>query len=183
MLRNRLIRKDEGFTLVELMVVVLIIAILLAIAIPTFLGARSRAQNRAAESHLRNGLTAEKTVYTDAQAYSATAGTMSAAEPSLNWVTAAPSGATDVEISLPDTTAGMTSNVICLRGKSASGTFFAIEDVAQTDAAYGASGTFYGSNPSVNVTCPTANAAGSPVTYTGPAGTDVWSTTTSVALW
>src|SRR5262249_6810525 len=46
---------DEGFTLIELMVVVLIIAILIAIAIPTFLGARQRAQNRAAQSSLRNG--------------------------------------------------------------------------------------------------------------------------------
>ena len=54
------------------MVVVLIIAILIAIAIPTFLGARQRAQDRAAQSDLRNGLTAEKTVYTDNQAYSTT---------------------------------------------------------------------------------------------------------------
>ena len=54
------------------MVVVLIIAILIAIAIPTFLGARSRAQDRAAQSDLRNGLTAEKTIYTDAQTYDAT---------------------------------------------------------------------------------------------------------------
>ena len=46
--------EDEGFTLIELMVVVLIIAILIAIAIPTFLGARQRAQDRAAQSSLRN---------------------------------------------------------------------------------------------------------------------------------
>ena len=45
---------DEGFTLIELMVVVLIIAILIAIAIPTFLGARQRAQDRATQADLRN---------------------------------------------------------------------------------------------------------------------------------
>jgi type IV pilus assembly protein PilA len=68
-LRKRLERDEDGFTLIELMVVVLIIAILLAIAIPTFLGARDRANERAAQSSLRNALTAAKTFYTDAQTF------------------------------------------------------------------------------------------------------------------
>ncbi len=62
-------KDEDGFTLIELMVVVLIIAILIAIAIPTFLGLRSRAQNRAAQSDLRNGLTAAKAFYTDSENY------------------------------------------------------------------------------------------------------------------
>src|SRR5947208_3935154 len=87
MLRKRR-EDDEGFTLIELMVVVLIIAILIAIAIPTFLGARQRAQDRAAQSDLRNGLTAEKTVYTDAQTYDTAAQIQAAqVETSLKWTT------------------------------------------------------------------------------------------------
>ncbi|HUR48349.1 MAG TPA: prepilin-type N-terminal cleavage/methylation domain-containing protein, partial [Acidimicrobiales bacterium] len=59
-------REDEqGFTLIELMVVVLIIAILIAIAIPTFLGAQDRARDRAAQSDLRNAFTAAKSIATD----------------------------------------------------------------------------------------------------------------------
>jgi type IV pilus assembly protein PilA len=68
-LRKRFERDEDGFTLIELMVVVLIIAILLAIAIPTFLGARDRANDRAAQSSLRNSLTAAKTWYTDNQTF------------------------------------------------------------------------------------------------------------------
>jgi type IV pilus assembly protein PilA len=77
-------QREEGFTLIELMVVVLIIAILIAIAIPTFLGARERAQNRAAQSGLRNALTAAKTIYTDREDYfQATAAALGAVEPSI----------------------------------------------------------------------------------------------------
>ena len=64
-------RGDQGFTLVELMVVVLVLAILMAIAIPTFLGARDRGQDRAAQSTARNTLTAAKILYGDASPASA----------------------------------------------------------------------------------------------------------------
>jgi type IV pilus assembly protein PilA len=109
------------------MVVVLIIAILIAIAIPTFLGARQRAQDRAAQSDLRNALTAEKVYYTDNQAYTATAATMTAIEPSLKWGTT-----TTVTVSA-DTFA------VCVQETSKSSTIFALLDVSSGTNA----GTYY----------------------------------------
>ena len=58
---------DAGFTLIELMVVLLILAILLAIAIPTFLGVTAGANDRAAQSNLNTALTSAKTAETQNQ--------------------------------------------------------------------------------------------------------------------
>src|ERR1035438_6624341 len=60
---------DAGFTLIELMVVLLIIAILLAIAIPTFLGVANSAGDRASQSNLTNALTEVKALYQNSASY------------------------------------------------------------------------------------------------------------------
>jgi len=79
--------QEAGFTLVELMVVVLIIGILIAIALPTYLGARTRAQNRAAQTELRSAYVAASTYYAANQNYNGfdvPAGQQ--AEPGVTWV-------------------------------------------------------------------------------------------------
>ena len=116
---------DDGFTLIELMVVVLIIAILLAIAIPTFLGAQNKAKDRSAQSSLRNGLTAAKTIYTDSSDYTAaTAGALALVEPSLTFV------ATGVESTDPKTVSvDGAANVFYVAAMSKTGTCFYIKDL------------------------------------------------------
>ena len=52
-LRSALAPKAAGFTLVEIMIVVLIIGILLAIAIPNFVTARNSSRSRACVANLK----------------------------------------------------------------------------------------------------------------------------------
>ena len=134
-LRSKIQRRgtadEEGFTLVELMVVVLIMAILMAIAIPTFLGAQNKAKDASVKSDLRNALTSAKSLAADQAGKFVSAGTtvltatdLNTAEPGLTFAAASSTTAIGVFV---NSTSGSEGNDITLVKQSKSGSkFFAI---------------------------------------------------------
>jgi type IV pilus assembly protein PilA len=139
--------EERGFTLIEVLMVVMIIGVLLAIAIPTYLGARERAEDRAVQSNLRNAFVASRVHYTQERSYTDTAGEMAAVEPSLRWQQVPldeSAGANDVYVSVEGD-----GQVVVLGGRTSSGWCFFLKDVVGgVDG-----GTYYDGEAAADGTC------------------------------
>ncbi len=93
---------EDGFTLVELMVVLVVLAVIAMMAIPTFLSAKERAMDRSAQSDLQIAMSAAKAEFSEDADYSGlTVLRMQTSEPSLGWIdpATASSSANDFAVS------------------------------------------------------------------------------------
>ena len=133
---------SEGFTLIELMVVVMIIAVLIAIAIPSFLGFRKSAQDRSAQSDIRNVLLAEKAFWLEDGDYTETAGDITALEPNAT-INADPELGVYIDLN------AASSDIVCVVRTADSGNTFAIWESATA-------GTYYGATDLSAADCPAA---------------------------
>lgn len=145
---DRVESREAGFTLVELIVVVLVIGVLVAIAVPTFLGAQTKAKSKAATSNLRVALTSAKTLHTEQETYlvddvTTTVAKLTEQEPTLTWQSAPAATPTEISVtSDPDTAA--------LATKAQDGfCYYVVDDVSTT-----AGGTTFGKSATVATDCP-----------------------------
>ncbi|HLB62557.1 MAG TPA: prepilin-type N-terminal cleavage/methylation domain-containing protein [Actinomycetota bacterium] len=124
-------RDDErGFTLVEVMIVVLIVGILIAVALPVYLGARERAEDRAAQTNLRMGLVGAVAYYAQTRDYSAFGVPEGETEiPNLAWVTPGPPAVGEIAI---DVASGDLLLLVARAGGT--GTYWCVAQIAASPA-------------------------------------------------
>jgi type IV pilus assembly protein PilA len=159
--------EDAGFTLIELMVVLLILAILLAIAIPTFLGVTGGANDRAAQSNLNTGLTTAKSAETLAgQSYTGiNAATLHGKEPSITFSDGAVTNQGEVSV-----WADLGGNGIIMTSpsKNANTCWWVVDNIAYvSDGAASGNGQYVDTTGLPGVTNPTNGVPTATGTYYG----------------
>ena len=135
---------EGGFTLVELMVVLLVIATLVAVVLPTYRGARERAQDRVAQLNLRTALIAARVVHSDYGGYGPIedfgepGDALNSVEPTLEFSKYASEGPREVSVRVfPGERLGPRSNIVRLSVLSDNDVCWFIWDDDEV-------GTFYG---------------------------------------
>jgi type IV pilus assembly protein PilA len=116
-------KRDHGFSLIELMLVVLILAILIGIAIPAFLGYRKNANDRSVQGSIMNAAKLEAGLGADATGFEPDTAKLALAEPSLDFT-----GATDesIHVVVDDAVDTGDNGQVLLYSRSKSGTWFGV---------------------------------------------------------
>ena len=114
------------------MVVVLVIAVLVAIAIPTFLGMRTRTQDRAVQGNVRNAHTVQMVIFSDRQRFTDDVGALRSIDSSLTYTQALAALAADDDVvyveELPATV--WPGDTVVVGARSGSGRCYWIRSVA-----------------------------------------------------
>ena len=140
-------KRADGFSLIELMVVLAILAILVAVGIPTFQGYRNRAFDADAQADLRTGILIESVYHLDNGSFTADTATLTALENTIRFnVSGDPAGTVRVSLGTPETE-------VCLFSISEAGTWWTVYHTSD-------GGTFYGQ--SAPATCDSSLASGWP---------------------